>query len=43
MISTYTKKTLLNQANLLEAEGVLVNHEDLNQVILALLKKNNKK
>ena len=43
MISTYTKKTLLNQANLLEAEGVLVNHEDLNQVILALLEKNNKK
>lgn len=40
IISTYIKKTLMSQVNLLEAEGVLINHEDLNQVILALLEDN---
>jgi len=42
IISTYIKKTLISQVNLLEAEGVLVDHEDLKQVILALLEENKK-
>ena len=42
IISTYIKKTLMSQVNLLETEGVLVNHKDLNHVILALLENNKK-
>ena len=42
-ISIYMKRSLEVEANLLEVEGVSVNYEDLNQVILALKYSKNEK